>query len=174
MLFEKTWLRRFQDLLPSGGSILDAGCGTAEPIARYFIEQGFALTGVDFSQAMIDIARTRFPDHHWHVAAMQDMDLGATSDGIIGWHSFFHLTPEQQRKALANFAKHLAPGGALMLAAGPEAGEVPGQVSRTPVYHASLSPEEYRRRFQAAGFSRVGLGLNDPACGEHSLCLAVR
>ena len=36
-LFEKPWLDRFRDLLPPRGSILDLGCGSAEPIARHFI-----------------------------------------------------------------------------------------------------------------------------------------
>jgi ubiquinone/menaquinone biosynthesis C-methylase UbiE len=39
-LFERRWLVDFLSLLPPGGSILDIGCGSAEPIARFFIEQG--------------------------------------------------------------------------------------------------------------------------------------
>ena len=48
-LFEKPWLDRFAALLPPGASILDLGCGSAEPIGRYIAEQGFHLTGVDSS-----------------------------------------------------------------------------------------------------------------------------
>jgi ubiquinone/menaquinone biosynthesis C-methylase UbiE len=33
-LMEKAWLDRFVGLLPAGGSVLDIGCGMAEPIAR--------------------------------------------------------------------------------------------------------------------------------------------
>jgi SAM-dependent methyltransferase len=52
-LFESPWLGRFRELVAPGGSILDLGCGSGEPIARQFIEQGFRLTGVDTSKAMI-------------------------------------------------------------------------------------------------------------------------
>jgi SAM-dependent methyltransferase len=38
-LFEKAWLDRFLALLPPEPSILDIGCGSGEPIARYFIEK---------------------------------------------------------------------------------------------------------------------------------------
>ncbi len=39
-LFEKPWLDRFLDLVPEGGSVLDIGCGSGEPIARHLIEPG--------------------------------------------------------------------------------------------------------------------------------------
>lgn len=38
-LLEKPWLDRLLALTPPKASILDIGCGSAEPIARYFIEQ---------------------------------------------------------------------------------------------------------------------------------------
>ena len=47
---------RFSDLVPAGGSILDIGCGMDEPIARYFIERGFAVTGVDSSPSMLELS----------------------------------------------------------------------------------------------------------------------
>ena len=40
-LIEKPWLDRFLAHVPPGGSVLDLGCGSGEPIARYLIEQGF-------------------------------------------------------------------------------------------------------------------------------------
>lgn len=33
-LFEKQWLDRFLAMLPARSHILDAGCGTGDPIAR--------------------------------------------------------------------------------------------------------------------------------------------
>ena len=60
-LFETPWLDRFLALMPRGAAIVDIGCGSAEPIARYFIEKGYDVTGVDSSPALIDICKTRFP-----------------------------------------------------------------------------------------------------------------
>jgi SAM-dependent methyltransferase len=37
-LIEKVWLDRFRALVPVGGAVLDLGCGTGEPLARYLIE----------------------------------------------------------------------------------------------------------------------------------------
>jgi len=51
--YERGWLDRFCALVPSGGSVLDVGCGAGEPIAKYFNERGYAVTGVDSSPAMV-------------------------------------------------------------------------------------------------------------------------
>ena len=39
-LFERPWLDAFLAPVPSGGDVLDLGCGSGEPIGRYMIEQG--------------------------------------------------------------------------------------------------------------------------------------
>jgi SAM-dependent methyltransferase len=44
-LFERGWLDRFAALLPPGGTILDIGCGSGEPIAAYLIGHGFSSRG---------------------------------------------------------------------------------------------------------------------------------
>ena len=97
-LFEKAWLDRFLSLTQSDGCILDVGCGSAEPIAGYFIENGRAVTGVDSSPALIDICKDNFPTQEWRVADMRTLSLGRSFDGIIAWDSFFHLCPEDQRR----------------------------------------------------------------------------
>ena len=50
---ESAWLDRFTALLPQRATILDIGCGFGEPIARYFIDRGFGVEGVDSSPSLI-------------------------------------------------------------------------------------------------------------------------
>ncbi|WP_194205170.1 class I SAM-dependent methyltransferase [Superficieibacter sp. 1612_C1] len=64
-LFEKSWLDKFIATMEGAGHILDIGCGNGQPIAEYFIQQGFLLTGIDGAAAMLNRARSRFPDHCW-------------------------------------------------------------------------------------------------------------
>src|SRR5690349_395669 len=90
-LFEKSWLDRFAALLPRGGRVLDLGCGMGEPIARYFIEAGFAVTGVDGSAPMIELCRARFPRARWIVGDMRAVSLAEKFDGMLGWDSYFFL-----------------------------------------------------------------------------------
>ena len=173
-LIERAWLDRFLALVPKGERVLDLGCGAGEPIARYLIERGYAVTGVDFAEPMLAIARERFPDATWIHADMRTLDLGRTFGGIVGWNSFFHLTRDEQRAAIPILARHLAPSGALMLTVGPGDGEVTGTVEGEAVYHASLAPEEYEELLGRAGLALVDFVAEDPSCNVHSVLLARR
>ena len=58
---ERAWLDRFIALLPKNGGVLDLGCGCGEPVARYLINHGLAVEGVDASAALISHCRRQFP-----------------------------------------------------------------------------------------------------------------
>lgn len=126
-LIEKAWLDAFLAHVPPAGTILDLGCGSGEPIARYLIEQGRSVTGIDAAPGLIELCRRRFPDHDWRVADMRRLDLGRSFDGAVVWHSAFHLTPQDQREMFAVYERHIAPGGVLMFTSGSRQGEVLGE-----------------------------------------------
>lgn len=171
---EQPWLDAFVAHIRARGRILDLGCGSGEPIARWLIEQGRALTGVDASPGAIALCRERFPDHDWVVADMRGLDLGRTFDGLIAWHSSFHLTREDQRALFAVFAKHVAPGGVLMFTSGDEDDEKVGEWRGEPLYHASLSTAEYRDRLDEAGFDLLEHSVGDYGRGGVTAWLARR
>jgi SAM-dependent methyltransferase len=171
-LFEKSWLDAFAALLPAGGSVLDVGCGMGEPIARYMIESGFNVTGIDSSPELITLARTRYPRQTWMVADMRTLELGHVFDGLLAWDSFFHLTPADQRHMVTIFCAHAAPGAALMFTSGPGHGEAIGTFEGEPLYHASLDADEYRALLAANGFSVIRHVVEDPACNGHTVWLA--
>jgi SAM-dependent methyltransferase len=171
-LFEKPWLARFRALLPAGGSVLDMGCGSAEPIARHFIEAGHKLTGVDSSPAMISLCRARFPDETWIVADMRARSLDTRFDGLLAWDSFFHLTPDDQRGMFKIFRQHARPKAALMFTSGPRAGVAMGTYEGEPLYHASLDPDEYRALLDEHGFEVVSYVPEDRTCGAHTIWVA--
>ncbi|MFK7745772.1 MAG: class I SAM-dependent methyltransferase [Roseobacter sp.] len=171
-LFEARWLARFAACLTRGGRVLDLGCGSGEPIARWFTVEGFHVTGVDFAQNMLDIARSRWPDGDWRQADMRALDLGEVFDGIIAWDSFFHLPPEDQRSTIARMAAHLSPGGSLLMTVGPKAGEVFGAVGDEQVYHASLSPAQYATCLEENGLRLTGFLAEDPETNRHSVLMA--
>lgn len=172
VLIEQAWLERFCALLPSSAKVLDLGCGAGEPIARFLIERGYDVTGVDFAEPMLAIARWRFPNARWIHADMRQLDLDEKFAGIVGWDSFFHLTQDEQRALIPRLAHHLVPRGAVLLTVGPEEGAVTGTVEGESVYHASLSREEYVALFAASGFAVRDFVAEDPACDLHSVLLA--
>lgn len=173
-LFELSWLERFRAALPPGAAVLDLGCGAGEPVARWLIEAGYRLTGIDIAEAMLAICRRRWPEGEWLQADMRGLDLGRRFDGIVAWDSFFHLTAEDQRAMFPTFGRHLEPGGALLFTSGPDAGEAVGAVEGVPVYHASLSPAEYALSMATSGLVVRAFIAEDPECNCHSVWLARR
>jgi SAM-dependent methyltransferase len=173
-LMEKGWLARFTALMPPGGTVLDIGCGSGQPIAGYLIAHGYDVTGVDSSPTMIELARGNFPGGRWQIADMRTLSLGQRFQGVIAWDSFFHLTFDDQRRMFPVFAAHAAPGAPLWFSSGPRHGEAIGNLHGEPLYHASLDPEEYRTLLAANGFSVVAHVAEDPACGGHTVWLARR
>jgi 2-polyprenyl-3-methyl-5-hydroxy-6-metoxy-1,4-benzoquinol methylase len=174
VLFERAWLDRMLTGIPAGLGVLDVGCGAGDPIARYFVDAGRGVHGVDFAAPMLEICRQRFPAQRWTLADMRTLDLGETYGGVVAWDSFFHLTMDEQRTCLPRLAAHVAPGGTLLFTCGPEQGEVTGTVEGDAVYHASLSPAEYRRLLEHEGLEVEAFVAEDPDCGHHTVCLARR
>lgn len=171
-LFEKPWLDRFRALLPQAAPILDLGCGSAEPMARYLIGLGHPVVGVDSSAAMIEFCRTRFPEQEWLVADMRRLSLPRKFSGILAWDSFFHLCHDDQRQMFAVFREHASSQAALMFTSGPTHGEAIGSLGGEPLYHASLDPVEYRSLLDQNGFRVVSHAVEDPECGGHTTWLA--
>ncbi|MEX0349098.1 MAG: trans-aconitate 2-methyltransferase [Paracoccaceae bacterium] len=171
-LVERPWLDRFMERLPVPADILDLGCGSGHPIASYFLDLGHRVVGMDASRGMIRIARSERPRGDWRVGDMRSLDLTERFDGIIGWNSFFHLTQGEQRDVLPHLAGYLRARGALLLTVGPEAGEVAGHVGADPVYHASLSQQEYRDILAGAGLEILAFVAEDPTCNRQTLLLA--
>ncbi len=172
ILIERDWFDRFFRRLPAGGSILDLGCGAGDPLAGYILENGFKLTGLDYSLPMLDLARQRYPAATWMQGDMRSLRFDHTFDGVFSWDGSFHLTRDEQRQLLTDLALLVNPGGALMLTVGHADGEVLGIVEGKHVYHSSLDPGEYRDRLEALGFHDIVFVAEDPACDGHSVLLA--
>jgi SAM-dependent methyltransferase len=167
-LREGAWLDRFLALLSPGGTILDLGCGSGRPIARYCIEKGHPVTGIDASPQLIALARERFPDQDWRVADMRTLELGRRFEGILAWHSLFHLTPEDQEAMFPILRAHAASGAALMFTSGWNRGVAMGRFQGEPLYHASLDPDEYYRLLAGHGFKALAhevMGAADAGAG---------
>ena len=141
-------------------------------IAAWLIAEGFRYTGADFSDAMLALARARWPEEDWRTADMRTLDLGEAFDGLIAWNSFFHLTQTEQRETLPRLAHHLAPHGTLMVTTGPTSGETTGTVANDVVFHASLSPAEYATLLEENGLTLTAFMAEDPHCQDHTVLIA--
>lgn len=163
-LFDTTpILREFAGLLPPGVRLLDAGCGAGEPVARYFVDRGDAVTGIDVSERMLALARRQVP-----AATFQRMDLRALTfppavfDAITAVYVVFHLPRVEHAALFAGFERVLKPGGRLLLTLATREytgqdefdGEMEFLGRRLPYSHDR--PEVALGKLEAAGLAVVG------------------
>ena len=118
--------------------------------------------------------RERMPSEEWLVCDMRTLDLGRRFDGLLAWHSFFHLCPDDQRAMFARFAAHAAPGAILMFTSGPAHGEAIGEWEGEPLYHDSLAQDEYRSLLAANDFEILRFTAGEPIAPGPSVWLARR
>jgi 2-polyprenyl-3-methyl-5-hydroxy-6-metoxy-1,4-benzoquinol methylase len=174
-IMELPYVERIAGLAPPPGKLLDVGCGAGEPIARYFVEKGYDVTGIDFVEEMLSLCRARFPGMTWLSMDMRQLDLPERFDVVIAWDSFFHLTPDEQRAVLPRFSRHTAPGGVLVFTSGTTEGEaVSGDLFGDQLFHGSLDTREYAGLLCENGYDVVLHRVQDPACGGHTVWVAQR
>jgi cyclopropane fatty-acyl-phospholipid synthase-like methyltransferase len=100
--------------LPAG-DLLDLGCGAGEPFARWFLDRGWDVTGVDFSSEMLNLARRHAPEMKTICADMREVEFDkSTFDAIISIYSLFHVPRESHLYLFQNWQKWLRPGGKVL------------------------------------------------------------
>lgn len=142
LTMENFYLNLIQKYTQPKGKILDVGCGTGEPIARFLLEKGYQLTGIDASKKMIALCKKRFPEGKWLLADMRTLELQEQFHVVIVCHSFFHLPHDDQRTTLKLLATFVSQNGLLIFTTGPEYDEVWSENGGHDLYHASVSSEE--------------------------------
>lgn len=169
---ERTWLGRFECMLPRRSELLDLGCGGGEPVGRFLVDRGHYVTGVDTSTTLINLARTRFARHKWIEADMTKFGAESSAyDGILAWSSLFHLEPLWQEKLIRRIAVWLRKGGVALFNTGPANGVAIGEFEGEDLYHASLAPAEYRAILAESGLTVVNHVSEDASCGGFTVWL---
>ncbi|HTF03766.1 MAG TPA: class I SAM-dependent methyltransferase [Bacteroidia bacterium] len=102
----------FLDTKP-GGVYLDIGCGTGNYTIA-FSNRGVKLIGIDPSEAMLSIARSRSADVEWKNGKAESIPLADNSvDGILAVLTTHHWT--NQNKGYAELGRVLKPGGTIVI-----------------------------------------------------------
>jgi cyclopropane fatty-acyl-phospholipid synthase-like methyltransferase len=173
---DRVWNDAFAEELAGGSRVLDLGCGGGEPVARFLVDQGLRVTGVDSSPEMIALARDRLPNVEWIVADMRRLALDRRFEGILAWDSYFHLAHKAQRAMFAVFDAHAGDDAVLMFNTGPEHGEATSTFTfeGERLYHASLAAAEYRTLLDRCHFEVILHVANDARSGGRTAWLCRR
>jgi 2-polyprenyl-3-methyl-5-hydroxy-6-metoxy-1,4-benzoquinol methylase len=113
----------FLALVPAGGRILDAGCGSGRDAAE-FARRGFSVTAFDGSAQMARLASERSGLHVLHLT-FEKIAWRAEFDGVWACASLLHVPSEQVSDALDRLVRSLRPGGVLFVSV--KAGNFEGQ-----------------------------------------------
>ncbi len=149
---------------PGGGHLLDLGCGAGEPIPGYFIDKGWQVTGVDFSESMLELARNYQPGMRTIHADIITLDMeDGQFDAITAIYSLFHIPRKYHGQIFRNMYRWLKPGGKAMFTyasreyTGSEAFSGYIEFMEERLFYSHHSPAGLQRLLRQAGFSILSM-----------------
>ena len=100
---------------PGARTVLDVACGTGGH--DKFLKEYYAVDGIDINENYLHAAREKNPAGRYTRADMTDFDLATTYDAVTCLFSAigYVKTVERLNRAVACMARHVKPGGALIV-----------------------------------------------------------
>lgn len=113
--YEDTWwiegTDKYLSLFKPGAAILDVGCGPGGK-SKYFAEKGFDVTGIDFSEEMIRLAKEQVPEGKFFVKDVkQPLGFENSFDGVFAQAVLLHIPKNEVIGVLKNITAPLKSGG---------------------------------------------------------------
>jgi ubiquinone/menaquinone biosynthesis C-methylase UbiE len=147
------------ELVGPNAKVLDLGCGTGIPTARFFTEAGCAVIGVDHAERMLDLANTQVPG-----ATFINADIRALSfadgefDAVTAFFSLLMLSKKDMGRMLQSIHDWLRPGAYFALSMVNFDGDgVPVSFLGTEFNVSGYDPDGLRRVLTAARFQVMRL-----------------
>lgn len=133
------------------GRILDVGSGPGQ-WTDYLRRQGIDVEGVEPTEAFVEDARRRYPAARYRTGRAESLGVeGASIGGVLAWFSLIHIEPDGLPRALAEFARCLAPGGSVLIGFFDGAAREPFDHAVTTAYYWSV--EALAELLDRAGFA---------------------
>lgn len=164
---EVTFLR---GLLPPGGHVLDAGCGTGR-IAERLHQDGYAVVGVDADPAMIEVARERAPTVAWEVTDLAALDLGMRFDVVVMAGNVIPFVEGSLTDLCARLVAHVVPDGRIVCGYGLDRRHLPGGAPEVPFadYDAACTAAGLRLVSHHAGWDGAAYDGGGYSLSVHAL-----
>ncbi|MGW0510719.1 class I SAM-dependent methyltransferase [Streptomyces olivaceoviridis] len=162
---ERALLSAYAEQVGPDGTVADLGCGPGD-VTAHLAGLGLSVFGLDLSDAMIAIARRRYPALRFEQGSMRELSSADGSlAGVVSWYSSIHTPVDELPDLFAEFHRVLAPGGRLLLAF--QVGDVPLRLERPFGHDVALDyhrrhPEQMAELLSDAGFALRSTTVRGP------------
>jgi ubiquinone/menaquinone biosynthesis C-methylase UbiE len=156
-------IRALAPTIPSGGRVLDLGCGNGEPLGVTLRSLGFSVTGLDSSSQML----SRFAAACPNTPAVRGLAqacpfLDSTFDAAIAWGVMFHLPQPEQVEVLSSVSRVLKTGAPFLFTSGDVDGRDPHVATMNGVEfpYYSFTLDGYQRVLRESGLKLVAFHVD--------------
>lgn len=149
----KKELEDFTGLLPRNANVLDLGCGAGVPVTKFLVDSGLSVTGVDFSESMLNLATINVPEATFIKKNMTELDFkDNTFDGLTACFSIIHVPREKHVPLFQTFHRILTPNGILLISMGSTGWEGTEEFHGTQMFWSHYDPKKTLQIVTDAGF----------------------
>ena len=141
--------KRAISFVKSKGKALDVGCGRTGRIMDLLAKEGFKPEGLDISEKMIALARSRNPEWNFYQEDICSYPLSEKYDFITAWDSIWHIPLEEQVSVISKLASALNPNGVMIFSFGgvSEQGDHTDDAMGPMMYYSSLGTNGFIQVF---------------------------
>ncbi len=164
--YDRNLLDSFSELLESGASVCDAGCGPSGHIGKYLLDKGLKITGVDISDRCVEMASEYNPEIRFIRGDIVNMSFPDESfDGVISYYSIINTPKKHLGRIFAEFNRILKPRGYLLVAV--KEGDKEGIINDfmgvgADIYFSLFNESEIRKYCSGNGFELVFIETRNP------------
>lgn len=160
----KEWIYSFVSQLPEGSFILDVGCGAGRD-AKFFIDYGFGVVGIDFSKRLLKIAKQHVPSAKFMLIDFEKLIFPKERfDGVWASASLYHIPKKKLSSVLENIYSTLKKNGLFFAVIREGNGEKMTEERRGDAvfkrFAAYYQPKELVTMLTGIGFKEVSYELD--------------
>lgn len=164
------WINYYASQLSEGAKILDIGCGAGRD-ALYLSNQGLKVTGIDYSENLISIAKNKVPGAKFLVMDFEEIAFAEKSfDGVWANACLLHLPKNRLLPVLEKIYAILKDTSLLFASFRVGEGERFTLEKRGNAelkrFYSYYQPQELKQKLKEAGFNNVKVELDTIETGD--------
>ena len=169
----RRYLEMLNNLLRPRSVILDLGCGAGKPIARFFIDGGHNVIGIDISKKQIKLAKSNVPEAGYTVKDISNLEREEYQvDAVVSFYVILHIPRETHEELFSKINSFLPAGGLILLTMGYSEWEGIEDFYGTKMYFSHYGSEKNKEIIERAGFEVILNAIDASRGEEHQVVLA--